>query len=204
VPTPGVIFDMDGALLRVDVDVEEVRQRLAALFAPYGVARPFRPILKTLREAARDARKPELYAEGLAILSDWEVRGAVAARARDGAVEATTALAKSGVPLGLVTDVGRAAVVSALRTAGLDPVRFTAIVTRDDVPAPKPDPAMVRRAADELGGTPTWYVVDHQKDIDAGRAAGVRVAALVGGLTSLRGADVVVASLRDVPGLVLA
>ncbi len=201
---PGVIFDMDGALLRVDVDVEEVRQRLAALFGPHGVSRPFRPILKTLREAARDARRPELLAEGLAILADWEVRGAVGARAREGAVEATAALARSGVPLGIVTDVGRAAVVAALVAAGLDPVRFTAIVTRDDVPAPKPDPAMVRRAAEELAGTPTWYIVDHQKDIDAGRAAGVRVAALVGGLYSLRGADVVVASLRDVPALVLA
>ncbi|HKA88168.1 MAG TPA: HAD-IA family hydrolase [Haliangiales bacterium] len=201
---PGVIFDMDGALLRVQVDVEEVRQRLAALFAPHGVARPFRPILATLRAAARDARRPELEREGLAILADWEVRGSAGARARDGAVDATAALARAGVPLGIVTDVGRAAVVPALRAAGLDPVRFTAIVTRDDVPAPKPDPAMVRRAAEELGGTPTWYIVDHQKDIDAGRAAGVRVAALVGDLNSLRGADVVVASLRDVPGLVLA
>jgi HAD superfamily hydrolase (TIGR01549 family) len=200
---PGVIFDMDGALLRVDVDLEEVRQRLAALFAPHGVSRPFRPILRTLREAARDARRPELLAQGLAILTDWEVRGAAAARARDGAADATTALAQAGAALGIVTDVGRAAVVPALRAAGLDPVRFTAIVTRDDVSEPKPDPAMVRRAAAELGGTPTWYVVDHQKDIDAGRAAGVRVAALVGGLIRLRGADVVVASLRDVPRLVL-
>lgn len=201
---PAVIFDFDGALLRLELDVEEVRQRLAALFAPHGVSRPFRPILRALREAARQVGSAELERAALAVVSEWEVKGAASARPREGAVEAVAALAGAGVSLGLVTDVGRAAVVPALRAAGLDPVRFTAIVTRDDVPAGKPDPAGVRRAAEELAAAPTWYIVDHQQDIDTGKAAGVRVVAVLGGLRAIRGADVVVASLRDVPKLVLA
>ena len=201
---PAVIFDFNGALLRLEVDVEEVRQRLAALFAPHGVSRAFRPILRTLREAAREVGSADLERDALTLLSEWEVRGAASARAREGAVEAVSTLAGAGVALGLVTDVGRAAVVPALHAAGLDPVRFTSIVTRDDVPVGKPDPAAVRKAAEELRAAPTWYVVDHQQDIDTGKAAGLRVVAVLGGLRAIRGADVAVASLRDLPRLVLA
>ena len=168
---------------------------LAALFAPHGVSRAFRPILRTLREAAREVGSADLERDALTLLSEWEVRGAASARAREGAVEAVSTLAGAGVA---------PAVVPALHAAGLDPVRFTSIVTRDDVPIGKPDPAAVRKAAEELRAAPTWYVVDHQQDIDTGKAAGLRVVAVLGGLRAIRGADVAVASLRDLPRLVLA
>jgi HAD superfamily hydrolase (TIGR01549 family) len=201
-----VLFDMDGTLLRLDVDIEEVRLRLAALFAPHGVTRPFRPILRRISEAAAEAGKTELRAAGLAILDEWELKGARVARPRAGAVAAARTLAEQGTKLGIVTDNGRACVETALRAAGFDPAWFQIIVTRDDVPAPKPDPAGVLLAARTLGA-PMVYLGDHPKDVDAGRAAartlpGIRVLAVRGGHASdadlaKAGADAVLGSVGE-------
>jgi phosphoglycolate phosphatase len=191
-----ILFDMDGTLLRLDVDIEEVRLRLAALFAPHGVTRPFRPIIQRIKESAAEAGKPELAAVGLRILSDFEVEAAKTARPREGAAEVVEALVHRGSRLGIVTDNGRACVAPALAAAGILP-RFVCIVTRDDVDLPKPHPAGVVMARREIGD-PLWYVADHPKDITAGHAAGVRVAALSGGLVSVAGADRVIDRLADV------
>jgi HAD superfamily hydrolase (TIGR01549 family) len=198
-----VIFDMDGTLLRLDVDIEEVRLRLAARFAPFGVTRPFRPILRRIREAAREAGDPALERAGRAILDEWELRAAAQARPRAGAAEVVAALAARGERLAIVTDNGRACVAAALAAARIPPV-FAAIVTRDDVADPKPDPAGVRAAAAALGDGAPWYVGDHPNDIVAGRAAGIRVAALRGGMVAdaqLAGADRIIDGLEDVLAL---
>jgi phosphoglycolate phosphatase-like HAD superfamily hydrolase len=197
-----VVFDMDGTLLRLQVDIEEVRLRLAALFAPRGVTAPFRPILRRIHEAAAEAGDPALARAGLAILDEAEARGAARAEAREGAGELIAALRARGVRLGLVTDNGRACVQPALAAAGLPAGAFEAIATRDDVPAPKPDPAGVVAVARALGGA-AWYVGDHAKDVQAGRAAaalvpGLRVAFVRGGLGDAppEGADLVADDLR--------
>jgi phosphoglycolate phosphatase len=217
--TRAILFDMDGTLLRLDVDIEEARLALAAKFGPLGVTRPFRPILRRIRESAAEAAaagkgdRAALEREGLAILDRFEVAAAERARVRDGAVEIIMALAARHIALGLVTDNGRACVAPALRSAGIDPSLFTS-ATRDDVPAPKPDPAGVVQVARALGASSAWYIGDHPKDVEAGRAAravvpGLHVAALTGGLATREeltaaGADVVLDDLRRVltlPGI---
>jgi HAD superfamily hydrolase (TIGR01549 family) len=201
-----VIFDMDGALLRVEIDIEEVRLALAALFAPYGITRPFRPILARIGQAAEEAKAKggdpeELRKKGLAILDVWEQRGAAQARARAGAPEVIAELRQRGTPLGLLTNCGRACVVPALRASGLDPSLFEEIVTRDEA-APKPDPEGLVRLAAHLGGDPIWYVVDHAIDLDTARAARPNVPALrVATLPGPSGADVTITELRDVLAL---
>jgi HAD superfamily hydrolase (TIGR01549 family) len=211
-----VVFDMDGTLLRLDVDIEEVRLRLAALFAPLGVTRPFRPILRRIREAAGEAaaagkgEREALERAGLAILDEWELRAAGSARARAGAAQTVAALRDRGARLALVTDNGRACVPAALAAAGIPEDAFVALVTRDDVPNPKPDPAGLLAAAGAVG-TPLWYVGDHAKDMEAARAAagrvpGIRAAALRGGMSSdaeltRAGAERLLEALADVLAL---
>ena len=212
--TPAIIFDLDGTLLRLDVDIEEVRLRLGALFAPFGVTRPFRPILARIRGAAHEAvagggNEATLRAAAFAILDEWEVAAASAARPREGAAATLGALVARGVRLGLVTNNGRACLAPALHAAGLDAAWFGATVTRDDVPAPKPDPAGILRVAAALGAGDPWYIGDHQSDIDAGRAArvslpGLRLAALRGGLPGaggFTGADRILDRLDEALGI---
>ncbi len=213
--TDAIIFDLDGTLLRLDVDIEEVRQRLGTLFAPYGVTRPFRPILARIPAAAREAvdkggDEETLRRAGFAVLDDWEVLAADTARPREGAASVLSALAARGVTLGLVTNNGRACLSTALRSAGLDEALFGATVTRDDVPAPKPDPAGILQVAAKLGAAAPWYIGDHQIDVDAGRAARAQLPALrVAGLRGagpgpgapFAGADHILNSLDEVLAL---
>jgi HAD superfamily hydrolase (TIGR01509 family) len=202
----GVLFDMDGTLLRLEVDIEEVRLQLAALFGPFGVTRPFRPVLPRIREAAREAvarggDEQSLAAQGFAILSRFEVDGARSARPREGARDVVNALHARGVPLGIVTDNGSACVPVALAAAGLPAGAFTVIVTRDELAAPKPDPEGVRKAAAALGTPSVVYIGDHAKDVTAGKAAGVRTLGLLGGHGSdgltAAGADATLTSLAQ-------
>ena len=187
--TRAVIFDMDGALLRLEVDIEEVRLRLAALFGPHGVTRPFRPILgriyaAAVEAAARGADAAALTRAGLDILDGWEQKGAADARARDGAAQVLRALSERGVQLGLYTAVGRAAVDVALAASGIPATAFAALVTRDDA-APKPDPAGLRLLAGHLGAERLVYIADHASDLAAARAAAIANLELVGVRSSL-------------------
>jgi phosphoglycolate phosphatase-like HAD superfamily hydrolase len=185
--TPAYVLDMDGALLTLEIDIEDVRLRLAALFAPYGVTRPFRPILPRIHAAAREAAarggdEARLRAEGLAILEAEELRGAASARARPGAPETVATLAEAGAPLGLYTSRARAAVAPALAAAGIDGSRFAHVGAREDA-EPRPSPAGLLELLARLGRPEAWYVTAHAQDVETARAArerwpGLRIAAV--------------------------
>lgn len=195
-----VLFDMDGTLLELDVDIESVRAELRALFAARGYDAEMRPILQRIDEAA-DAvsssadEREAIIAEARAVIDRAEVDAAARARACDGARDVLTQLAGDGTPFGLLTDNSRACVRPALAAAGLDHVawREESVLTRDDVQAPKPDPAGIVRAARVLlpGGGELTMVGDSPRDIAAARAAGallddvvVRAVAVRGGRSS--------------------
>lgn len=189
-----VIFDMDGTLLRLQVDIEEARLRVAELFAPYGYREGFRPILWHIEQASRHADRAgvdgaKLRRRARALVDEQEIIGAREAKMREGASELLAALGARGIPLGLVTDNGRACVEPALSAAGLPASLFQVVVTRDDVPYPKPDPAGILRACRVLRSPLVVYIGDHPKDVTAGRTAsrewpGLVVVALSGGFAS--------------------
>src|SRR5262245_18109221 len=96
--------------MRLEVDIEEVRLRLAALFGPLGVTRPFRPILRRIREATAEAGGgAELLARAYGIVDELELQGAERARPRPGAVELVDALAARGIPMSVFSERGRRA-----------------------------------------------------------------------------------------------
>jgi phosphoglycolate phosphatase-like HAD superfamily hydrolase len=217
---PAVLFDLDGTLLWLEVDIDAARQALSDLFRPWGFELPFRPILPRIREAAalaatRGGDESALARAGLEVLDGVEVRAARTARARHGAPELVAALAARGARLGLVTDNGRACVAVALRAAGIDPAVFGAISTRDDVARPKPDPAGIVAVAGVLAGEGgarvLWYVGDHPRDVQAARAAAeavgsIRVAVVKGGLGDAAeleraGADASIEDLEALPAI---
>lgn len=189
-----VVFDLDGTLVDLDVDMAAARSRLRALFAPLGFDAPFRPVLAHIEEAAAvaggGADRAAWRARALAILDDAECAGAPRAVARPGARQVVAELRRRGWPLGIVTDNGRACVGPALAAAGLDAGGFAAVVTRDDVARPKPDPAGVIAAARAVvpAGGVLWYVGDSPRDAAAARRArtelagvDVRIAGVLGG-----------------------
>ncbi|MGH7606686.1 MAG: HAD-IA family hydrolase, partial [Gemmatimonadales bacterium] len=84
--------------------------------------------------------------------------------------------------LGLVTSKMRDGAQRGLRVAGLDHA-FDIIVGCDDVTNFKPHPEPVLRAIDELGvpAAETVFIGDSRHDMACGRAAGVKIAAVLWG-----------------------
>ena len=113
------LFDLDGTLVDLDVDIEPVRCELAAMFGPLGYSAGFSPILARIDEAASavSSTPAELAVHkraALALIDRAEVAAAASARACPGAADvlaasgtvprgsshATTWIAPSPIPLG--------------------------------------------------------------------------------------------------------
>lgn len=176
-----VLFDVDGTL------IDSYRLYLEAY------RRALEPVLGYAPDDAElTARRPS--AERL-FLSEWvgpelaeqchqrmcqhyeSLHGALAEGAYDGVREMLAHLRSAGLRLGVVTGKGRRAWEITVRHLDLGP--FEVVVTEDDAEHPKPDPGGLLRALEALGVPPerAAYVGDSLGDLQAGRAAGVRVGA---------------------------
>jgi pyrophosphatase PpaX len=103
-------------------------------------------------------------------------------RPYDGVVEAVRELAKRGKTLGLVTSKMRGGALRGLRVAGLEDA-FDVVVGSDDVARPKPHPEPVLLALAQAGkpATDAVFIGDSRHDIECGRAAKVKTAAVLWG-----------------------
>ena len=100
----------------------------------------------------------------------------------DGAFDLLSMLRSQGVALGICTNRDQRSTRTLLRKAGLDGF-FDAIVGLGDAEHPKPDAAPLRLALNQLDATPqtTLFVGDSGIDAACAQAAGVRLAAHLGG-----------------------
>lgn len=100
----------------------------------------------------------------------------------EGVVDEIRRLKQFNRKLGLVTSKLRDGAMRGLRISGLDQV-FDIVLGCDDVTNSKPHPEPVLKAVDELGVTKpeTVFVGDSRHDMESGRAAGVKTAAVLWG-----------------------
>ena len=103
-------------------------------------------------------------------------------RPYDGVVEQVQRLKTAGKTLGLVTSKLRGGALRGLRVAGLE-TEFDLVVGSDDVQHPKPHPEPVLKALERLGrpAAEAVFIGDSRHDLECGRAAGVRTAAVLWG-----------------------
>jgi pyrophosphatase PpaX len=103
-------------------------------------------------------------------------------RPYDGVVEQVLRLDAAGKTLGLVTSKMRGGALRGLRLAGLE-AAFDVVVGSDEVTNPKPHAEPVLLALERLGSRPadTVFIGDSRHDIECGRAAGVKTAAVLWG-----------------------
>jgi mannitol-1-/sugar-/sorbitol-6-phosphatase len=189
-----VLFDMDGTLVTSDAAVERAWMSWAAEYAvdgPHAIeiahGRPSEPTVRTLlphldeaQTAVAIARQLELQYDDLADVT-----------AMPGAFDLLALLDRRGLPWAVVTSADDRLAKARLGAAG---IAAPTVVTSDDVPVGKPDPAGYLRAAELLGvpASDCLVVEDAEAGLQAARAAGSLTAALNG----LDG-DVRLASLDD-------
>lgn len=103
-------------------------------------------------------------------------------RPYDGIVEQVRALRTMGKTLGLVTSKLRSGALRGLRLVGIEE-QFAVVVGSDEVTHPKPHPEPVLIALERLGrpAADAVFIGDSRHDLESGRAAGVRTAAVLWG-----------------------
>ncbi|MEY9860443.1 sugar-phosphatase [Catenulispora sp. GAS73] len=177
-----VLFDMDGTLVDSDAAVDRSwlawsREYSVDPALPLAIA-PGHPAADTVAKILLDA-DPATIAEAAARQLALEYDDLADVAATDGAHELIAALDARAVPWAVVTSADARLAKLRLAAAGISP---RILITTDDVPVGKPDPAGYLRAAELLGVAPgdCLVVEDTEPGVAAGRAAGATVAALKG------------------------
>ena len=206
----GVVFDMDGVI------IESEFTHYSAICEAMGeeMDQTYETFLSKCTggdERFAMGRLAELsgieYDES--IFQEWSRKKAVAyqrlvgesASAMPGAVELVCSVAKK-LPVGLATGSRRSDVDAAFEVLEGGRLKgvFQSIVTSDDVPNPKPDPATYARAVDGLGVPPQncLAIDDSPNGVSSAKKAGMKVLGItaIHDTSSLKEADCHLASLE--------
>ncbi len=123
-----------------------------------------------------------------------------------GIAELLQAIEDKGLKWGIVTNKPRRFTIGLIESMGLNLENRTAcIVCGDDAPQPKPSPATLLMACEQIGVKPEncMYVGDAERDIIAGRAAGMKTVVALFGYIDVTdkptewGADVLIETPND-------
>jgi len=203
------VLDVDGTVATCPYDFDAMRAAVAALASRHNIDTASLGVRGVIEQIALVAERlgedaPTFQAQADAAVREIEVTAARSASLLPGAQEALAELQRSGVAIALITRNCRDAAQIVLRDC---PGCHAVLLTRDDVPLAKPDPDHVCRAIAALDrlAEQTIVVGDHDYDMQAGRAAGVRLCIAVRtGPSSdeallAAGADHIIDSLADLP-----
>ncbi len=185
-PIKAIVFDFDGTLAKPTLNFEAMNQAaqraVAALFpAAAPQDRPALEWLESIKNELELAKQPELAKK-----LDWAARQAMAKvevqAAKTGGLFSTTRpmllhLKQLEIKTAIITRNCRQAVEALLPPAEN---LYNCLLTRDDVCAVKPHPNHLLSALIILGHTPNnaLMVGDHPTDVETGKRAGVRTAAV--------------------------
>lgn len=184
-----VLFDLDGTLVDSAPDLagagNEMRLHRGLPPLPYEHLRPMvgsgarGMVGAALRVAADDPEFPALRDE---FLSRYEARLTRESRIFDAMVPVLAALDLAGTRWGIVTNKITRYTQPVVRDLGLA-ARAAVVISGDSTPHAKPHPAPLLEAARRLDipAGECVYVGDDMRDVQAGRAAGMRTIAAAWG-----------------------
>jgi len=184
-----VIFDFEGTLVDFQWQLAPAQAELRAALAALGCeGEAFaRGNYATMWNAAVDRLAPqgrmaELRQALCPIYDRWDQDALTRWSPRAGAAELLGRLAAGGVRAGMVSNVGRQALDAALARFGFLG-RLAPVVSRDEVSRMKPAAEGILRLLAEwrLDAGEVLFVGDSRADVRSARAAGVRVAIVLGG-----------------------
>lgn len=210
-----VLFDLDGTLIDSAPDLgaaaDKMRTDRGMPSLDYGMYRPMAGAgARGMLSVAFDMspQHPDFDAMKEEFFQNYEQRMTVLTRAFDGVEVLMESLRQRGLAWGVVTNKSERFTLPL--TAGMPLFDSAqAIVAGDTTAHTKPHPAPLLEAAKRLGIEPSRcvYVGDDERDIVAGRAAGMRTVAATYGYLGLHadtlgwGADAVIATPADLLSL---
>lgn len=183
-----ILFDLDGTLADTAPDLAAAMNRLrldAGLEeTPYELLRPVASAGARGLIGAAYGKQPddEGYEElKVGFLNNYAGSLAKHSSLFDGVPALLAGLAELGLQWGVVTNKAARFTDPLIPLIGLQAAGC--VISGDTTPHPKPHPAPLFEAARRLGLAPEtcWYVGDDRRDIEAGRAAGMRTVACAWG-----------------------
>lgn len=215
-----VIFDLDGTLIMSKVDYGEMRRRVSRILIDAGV--PGDVLTSSLRIwEIISAGEGVLRGLGMPV-EDWErlverigqelneveLAALETVMPAPHAEEALRSLRGMGLLIGVATRSCRAYATKSLELTGLRGF-VDALVARDDVEHPKPDPRHLLKAVEALGSSPdrVLYVGDTATDFKTAMDAGINFVGYVGNEEWGRrlreaGCQVLIEDLREITGII--
>lgn len=187
-PPRAVLFDLDGTLADTAPDlvaaVNQLRTVRGLVPAEYEMLRPYASAgARGLIGAAFGLQPGDSDYDALktAFLENYVSDIATKSRLFDGVPELLEALTAAKIPWGIVTN--KVAHLTDLLVPKIGLAHAGCVVSGDTTPHAKPHPAPLQEAARRVGVSPEecWYVGDDLRDIQAGRAAGMKTIAAAWG-----------------------
>jgi phosphoglycolate phosphatase len=209
-PFDAMVFDFDGTLAVPNLDFDDMRRRVLALAAGYGLAPDtlrgmyILELIDHATERLRDqpvGHADAFYRGAHQLLEEIEVATAQRTTLLPGVPVLLDTLRQRQIGVGIVTRNCAAAV--RVIFPYLDEY-CQAFLARDHVTQVKPHPGHLRAALERLGSTParTIMVGDGVLDIQVGKALGMFSVGVLSGETTranllAQGADLILASAAD-------
>jgi phosphoglycolate phosphatase len=184
--TRAVLFDLDGTLVRTDINFAQMRAVIAQAYAEWKLPppAPHADLLLSIADTCRDLQtlqSAEMAAQfrnhTYRLLEQIEQRDCACFTPIPAAADTVRRLADQGISVAVVTRNCRSVAQDLLHRAGIGtPV----LVTRDEVTRVKPDPEHAAAAFHLLSVPPelrnhpfSWLVGDHGMDVLAAHNAGI-------------------------------
>ncbi len=184
-----VLFDFEGTLVDLQWDLQgAVKETLEMLRAFHFPIQRFQEMkystlmLEALRMAEEIGQSPDRVREKIEAIYDRFDEDAFRRwRLRSGSQEFLSALRTKGIKTGLVSNVGRKTLEKAVLKLRLQPL-FDVVVSRNDVRFMKPSGEGLRMALGRIQvlQDKALYVGDSLDDIQAAKAAGIKVIIILG------------------------
>jgi len=197
-----VIFDLDGTLINSAIPFREMKARIIEYLEGIGVTRGllndemlnFEITSRAVKDLERKGFPRRFISEALShvsnIMNEVELGSLDDASLIPGVPGTLRALKGRGLKLGLMTRSCREYAEAILKRFGLRGY-FDAVIARDDVENPKPDPSHAIRLLELLEVSPdeALYVGDHRSDAECARRAGLKFVLFKRGEGGLRIGD---------------
>lgn len=167
-----VLFDVDGTLLdTTEFILSAYEHALGVMELPIPTREHIGRTVGAPLEEIYEGFAPGRAEEGIELHRAYQRDRVSQVPAFPGAVKVLTLLKDAGIPVAAVTSRSNRTSVKTLEAAKIDHL-LDAIVSAEDAPALKPDPAPLRRAHELLGFPegPVVMVGDAHQDIEAGKA----------------------------------